>query len=264
MTELTTYCLKSNLDSKSKMLRQACFVLILLFLLQACSSEKKEAIYIYAAISTSTVLNDFEIRFEENHPQYDLKINYAATSTLARQIDAGAPADIFVSADTLWTRFLKNRKYPDEKTIRLAENRLVLVSSIKNGSGPTDVIADSKRLSVAELEHVPAGRHAKSILQCLELYQDVKDKLVPSMNVRVAFLNVKNEILESGIVYRSEAMNADQSDLEIYEIDEACAQTAIYELMILGKPNRRSSAELVVESLQSLQNKRLWEEKSFY
>ena len=244
--------------------RKAWLLLAILIASSGCNSNQQNEIYIYAAISTSSVLNEFEERFEKSNPQIDLKINYAATSTLARQIDAGAPADLFISADTLWSTFLKERKFPNENSISLAENSLVLVTSLDDMPNTAEAIKKSRRISVAELEHVPAGRHAKNILECLELYEMVEDKMVPSMNVRVAFLNVKNQVIESGIVYRSEALNALNSNLKIHEFKEPCSPRATYELMVVGSKRRRALADLVVSSLQSLPNKKLWGEKNFY
>ncbi len=214
-------------------------------------SSEKESIYIYAAISTSRVLNEFELDFEEQNPKLDLKINYASSSTLARQIDAGAPADIFISADTLWTGFLFSGRFSDKERKIIAINSLVVVDNRNEAKSVMESLLSGRKISVAEMEHVPAGRYARRALECLGIYSELEERIIPSMNVRIAFLNVQNRIVDTGVVYRSETFGS--NGLAIFTFPKECSMKAVYDSI---KLKSRPAVDLVFDELS--ENPALW------
>lgn len=140
-------------------------------------------------------------------------ISYAATSSLAKQIEQGAQADIFVSADQAWMDYVAERDLIDEASrFDLLSNQLVLIApkdseltaTIEPGFLLGDLLGDG-RLAVAGVDAVPAGRYAKASLQSLGVWDQVKDKLAQSENVRAALLLVSRSETPLGIVYASDA-----------------------------------------------------------
>jgi molybdate transport system substrate-binding protein len=140
-------------------------------------------------------------------------ISYAASSALARQIESGAPASVFISADLEWMNYLEQRKLIQPATRRnLLGNRLVLVApagstatvQIQKGFRLAGLLG-SGRLAVGDPQHVPAGKYAREALEKLGAWDSVAGKLAPSENVRVALALVARGEAPYGIVYATDA-----------------------------------------------------------
>ena len=140
-------------------------------------------------------------------------LSFDASSTLARQIDQGARADIFMSADTDWMHFLqKNGRIVDGTRTNLVGNRLVLIAA--SDAGPSPQIAlhfdlagalGNRHLALADPASVPAGKYAKAALMALGVWDSVAPKVVPAENVRVALEYVARGEAPFGIVYATDA-----------------------------------------------------------
>lgn len=143
-------------------------------------------------------------------------IAFAASSALARQIDAGANADVFVSADESWMDFLAARKLLRAGTrASFLTNRLVLVApaaqplalGIRSGFGLAAAIGDGK-LAMADPDSVPAGKYGKAALTNLGVWRDVEPKVVRAENVRAALALVARGEARAGVVYETDARAA--------------------------------------------------------
>lgn len=140
-------------------------------------------------------------------------VSYAASSALARQIENGAPADVFISADLKWMDYLQDKQLIRGATRRnLLGNRLVLVApagsdvsaQIRPGF-PLAALLGNGRLALGDPQHVPAGRYAKAALESLGVWNSVSTKLAPAENVRVALALVARNETPLGIVYATDA-----------------------------------------------------------
>ncbi|HTX24325.1 MAG TPA: molybdate ABC transporter substrate-binding protein [Steroidobacteraceae bacterium] len=142
-----------------------------------------------------------------------VEFSFAASSTLARQIEAGAPAAVFVSADVKWMDELQRRHLIAVDTRRdIAGNRLALIapaaSRIELKIAPHCALAaalGSGRLAVGEPSSVPAGIYARAALVSLGLWQSLGDRLLPAEDVRAALEYVAHDEAPLGIVYRTDA-----------------------------------------------------------
>jgi molybdate transport system substrate-binding protein len=140
-------------------------------------------------------------------------ISYAATSALAKQVEQGADADVFISADLAWMNYLAERNLIDPKTrFNLLANELVLIapkdSEITTTIAPGFPLAKllgEGRLAIAGVDAVPAGKYGKVALQRLGVWDDVKDKLAQAENVRAALRLVSRDEAPLGVVYESDA-----------------------------------------------------------
>ena len=146
-----------------------------------------------------------------------LRLSFAASSTLARQIEQGAPADIFISADEAWMDYLARRGRIDAASRRvLATNRLVVVRAgpPRAGEPPEDVAAlrgallagePDARIATGDPAHVPVGLYAEAALRRLGLWSAVDPRLVRADNVRSALAFVERGEAAAGIVYATDA-----------------------------------------------------------
>lgn len=140
-------------------------------------------------------------------------ISFAASSALARQVEAGAPADLFISADEEWMDFLSKRGLVHQSTrVSLLTNRLVLIvpgdSKLRLAIAPGFALAralGNGRLAMADPDAVPAGRYGKAALTSLGVWSAIAPKVAPAENVRAALALVEQGEAPAGIVYATDA-----------------------------------------------------------
>ena len=173
----------------------------------------KPAIVIFAAASLTNVLQDLGDAFTKQ-TSVPVKFSFAASSALARQIESGAPADVFFSADIDWMDYLQKRALIQPASRRdVVGNRLVLIapsdSAIELKSKPHFPLATAlgnKRLATGDPDSVPAGRYAQAALSNLGVWDEVADRLIRADSVRSALAFVDRGEAPLGIVYETDAM----------------------------------------------------------
>lgn len=139
-------------------------------------------------------------------------LSFAGTSSLARQVEAGAPADIFVSADAKWMDWLEERELiRPQSRIDLLTNRLVLASGDGNAAvwqtgQPLPALIGNNRIAVADTQAVPAGRYARAALEAIGAWDALQGQLVRTENVRAALALVERGEVRFGIVYATDAL----------------------------------------------------------
>lgn len=171
------------------------------------------SITVYAASSLTNVLQAVATAYTQDTGN-SVKFSFAASSALARQIEAGARADMFISADSEWMDYVQSRALITTATRRnLLSNRLVLVTQADNplqlkitpGFALASALGARGRLAVGDPDYVPAGRYARSALTSLAVWNDVADRLVRCENVRAALAFVARKETPLGIVYETDA-----------------------------------------------------------
>ncbi|MEP4766546.1 MAG: molybdate ABC transporter substrate-binding protein [Roseibium sp.] len=182
-----------------------------LFCLTAISSALADKpLTVFAASSVSEAMEKIGQDFEEETGTKVI-FSFAGTGTLARQVEAGAPADIFVAADAEWMDYLvENGAVRSGTVTMIASNALVLIGP--KDAPPIDLTSDAllaaldgARLAIADPETVPAGRYGKAALEHLKLWSDVETRLAPMENVRVALASVARGDTPLGLVYATDA-----------------------------------------------------------
>ena len=169
---------------------------------------------IFAAASLKTALDGVAQDFTAANG-IQVSISYAASSTLAKQIEQGAPADVFISADLDWMDYLAQRKLIDVSTrFNFLRNRLVLIAPASTPGtgmtiGPGFALATALgpgRLAMADVMSVPAGKYGKAALTTLGVWEDVKGRIAQAENVRAALAFIALGEAALGIVYQSDAI----------------------------------------------------------
>lgn len=167
-----------------------------------------EEITVFAAASLTQALTEIGAAHEQATGD-KVRFNFAASNTLARQIEAGAPADIFFSADEAQMDSLASKGLIAKGTrMPLLGNTLVIVTAL---DGPAIAkVADLanpsiRRLSLGDPKAVPAGVYARLYLEKLGLWQTLQAKIVPAENVRAALAVVESGNAQAGIVYQTDA-----------------------------------------------------------
>jgi molybdate ABC transporter permease protein/molybdenum ABC transporter molybdate-binding protein len=167
-------------------------------------------ITLFAAASTTGAITDIA-RAWEKHTGLSVRVNTAASSTLARQIQAGAPADVYISANSKWMDVLADDGAIRKNTRRdILTNRLAVIAPVSGTHATIDLSADAPpavagRWAIGDPTHVPAGMYTRESLGSLGWWDALKDRLAPAASVRAALRFVEQEQCPIGIVYSSDA-----------------------------------------------------------
>lgn len=177
----------------------------------AAGQDINATITVFAAASATDVLTTLAKQYEASHP-VKVRLSFASSSVLARQIEEEAPCDLFLSADQQWMDYLaKKNKIQAGSRKDIVGNRLVIVTpakkplAVKMEKGFDFAGAFTGRLALGDPDHVPAGVYAKAALQSLGWWEALKNRLAPAENVRAAVKLVELGEVDAGIVYFSDA-----------------------------------------------------------
>lgn len=171
-------------------------------------------VLVFAAASLKNALDDAVAAWSKETGK-TAKVSYAASSALAKQIEAGAPADLFFSADLDWMDYVAGKGgIRPETRVSLLRNALVLIAGkdrpeaipLVSGLDLRKRLGEG-RLAVANVDAVPAGKYGKAALEKLGAWAGVKDRLAQAENVRAALLLVARGEAPLGIVYATDAVS---------------------------------------------------------
>ena len=196
-------------------------------------------------------------------------ISYAASSALAKQIEQGAPADIFMSADLDWMKYLADKNLIKTGTeVKLLGNQIVLVApadskaeaKVEKGFDLAGLLGDG-RLAMANVDAVPAGRYGKAALEALGVWASVEGKVAQAENVRAALALVSTGEAPLGIVYKTDA-NAEPKVKVVGTFPQDSHPPIVYPVaQTAGSKHAETPAFL--NCLQSAKAKALFEAQGF-
>src|SRR5262245_7687078 len=183
--------------------------LVTAWVVSATAAVEAATIHVFAAASLTDTLKQIATAYEKETGD-KLVFNFGASSFLARQIEEGAPADIFFSADEAKMDGLEKKGLIVKETrkSRLSNSLVVVVAAdsalrIKSARDLAD--AKVKRIALADPRTVPAGVYSKAYLEKLNLWPAIKSKVVPADNVRAALAAVESGNVEAAMVYKTDA-----------------------------------------------------------
>ena len=194
------------------MLRFLSFALVFCASLSTASGADADDLTVFAAASLKDALDQVIANYEVQE-NVGVTASYAGSSTLARQIEFGAPADLFISANEAWMDRLQDTdKIENTSRVRLLGNRLVLIAPASNAQD-VDLTSPSAfaealgggRLAMALVDAVPAGIYGKQALVQMGLWGSVSNRVAQTDNVRAALALVSLDAAQMGIVYATDA-----------------------------------------------------------
>jgi molybdate transport system substrate-binding protein len=213
-----------------------------------------DEILVSAAASLTDVLNEIGKSYQSKSKN-TVKFNYGPSSGLARQIDEGAPADIFFSADLPQMDNLdkKGRLEPGTRK-NLLSNQLVIIVPADSKlvlSSPKDLLkADVKRIALAEPSSVPVGVYTSKYLTDESLWDQVKPKVVPVQDVRATLASVESGNVEAGFVYKTDAAVSKKVKI-VYEVPIDKGPKITYPVAIVKDSKRKDTARDFMSYVQS-------------
>ena len=228
------------------------------------ASADKNVVTVFAAASTTDAMEEIKAAFVRKTGA-DVETSYAATSTLAQQIASGAEADLFLSANVSWADHVQG-KAAVQKRRNLLSNHLVVIvgaDSMLKLERPGDLLSNEvEYLALGDPDAVPAGKYARQALTNLNLWEDLKGKVVPAQDVRDALTYVETGAAEAGIVYATDAAVSDKVRV-VMEISPELTDPVLYPLLFLKRSKENRSAEDFYEFLISPEAGRIFEKFGF-
>jgi molybdate transport system substrate-binding protein len=254
--------------SRRKLLSLVVAAAFALSLTPSFAGNEDKGPLVFAAASLKDALDSINEAWTKDG-QKPVVISYAASSMLAKQVEEGAPADIFISADLNWMDYLAERNLinPDTR-FNLLGNRLVLIapkdSTLETTIAPdfplASLLGDGK-LAMANTDSVPAGKYGKAALTKLGVWEAVKDKVAQAENVRAALLLVSRGEAPLGIVYATDA-HADPNVKVLGVFPEDTHPPIVYPVAILARTENLDS-QAFIAFLRGNTAKRLFEAQGF-
>jgi molybdate transport system substrate-binding protein len=252
------------------------WLLTLVFWLAACtpvfekelpvSSPQNETLVISAAASVTDALEDLGLFYQQSHPNIELVYNFGSSVALQRQIEQGAPVNVFIAAAAQPMHVLEQKGLLATGTRKnLLSNQVVLIVS-KDRQEVKDFQALGSlavaRIAIGEPRGVPAGAYAQQVLATLKLWEVVQPKLVLAKDVRQVLGYVATGNVDAGVVYLTDARASSQ--VKVVAIAPASShEPVVYPVAVLKNSQNISAAKSFVDFLFSSKAKTVFEKYGF-
>ena len=254
---------------QNRLYRAPALLVLVAALLCGAIPARAADIVVFAAASLKNALDDTVHAYGVQGGADAVKVSYAASSTLAKQIESGAPADIFISADLDWMDYLQKRNLikPDTRKT-LFGNKLVIAapadSDVKLDIKPGFDLAGALKgghLAMADPDSVPAGKYGKAALEKLGVWNSVSGAVVRAENVRAALLFVSRHEAPLGIVYMTDAA-ADPAVKVVGVFPEDSHPPVVYPIALTAQSSN-ASASRFLSFLESAAARPYFEKQGF-
>lgn len=219
-----------------------------------------------AAASTRDVLTEIQDIYQQSKPNVNITYNFGASGALQRQIEQGAPVDIFISAARKQVDALEEKGLvlPGTRT-NLANNRLVLIVP-KNSTGINSFFnltqTQVRRIAVGEPRSVPAGEYADQVFKKLGIFEQVKPKLVLANNVRQVLAAVESGDADAGLVYATDAKISSKVKV-VVAADEKYHSAIVYPMAVIKTSKNIPAGKEFLNFLSSNQAKAILRKYGF-
>jgi molybdate transport system substrate-binding protein len=224
---------------------------------------------VFAAASLKNALDEIAAAWAKDTGKPGPRISYAASSALARQMEQGAPADLFISADLDWMDYAagKNLIRPDSR-FNLLGNKIVLIAPRDSrtttlaltGGDLAKALAGGK-LSMGNVDAVPAGKYGKAALEKLGAWTSVKDSIAQAENVRAALVLVARGEAPLGIVYSTDAVA--EPGVKVVPTFPADSHPPITYPAALARESKHADASSFLDFLRSAKARAVFEKQGF-
>ncbi|MDH3444454.1 MAG: molybdate ABC transporter substrate-binding protein [Deltaproteobacteria bacterium] len=219
------------------------------FLLYVAPPAQAQDIMVSAAASLTDALQEVG-RVYSDKSRIILRFNFGASSNLARQIEQGAPADLFFSADAEKMDVLERKGMIDSKSRRnLLSNKLVFAARVDSKltvHSPKDLLHPAiKRIALAQPDTVPAGIYFKKFFLAEGLWKDVAEKIVPVQDVRATLATIESGNVDLGLLYKTDAAISPKVRV-LLEIPREKGPRIVYPAaVVMESRNRKAAAEFL-------------------
>jgi molybdate transport system substrate-binding protein len=202
------------------------------------------------AASLREVINELSDNFAKRQPGVKFLKNYGASGALAKQIENGAPADVFISANLEWMEYLKNKKMVDTGSIgTFTYNTLVFAGAAGKVSTMQD-LPKLEKIAIGSPKSVPAGEYAMDAIKKSGIDKQLEKKLVMAKDVRDCLMYAERGEVDGAFVYRTDALQARQSKI-LFVVPQELYPRVVYPMALTVTGAKNKNAEAFFKYLQS-------------
>ena len=203
------------------------------------------------AASLKDVVNELSDSFASKHPGVKFLKNYGASGSLAKQIENGAPADIFISANPEWMDYLKSRKLVDTSRIGIfTYNTLVFAGSKEKKVATMQDLLKLEKIAIGSPKSVPAGEYAAEAFKKAGIDKQLAKKLVMARDVRECLMYAERGEVDGAFVYRTDALQARQAKI-LFTVPQNLYPRVIYPMALTMAGTKNKEAEAFFRYLES-------------
>ncbi|WKT00900.1 molybdate ABC transporter substrate-binding protein [Gallibacterium salpingitidis] len=244
-------------------------LLVTSLLALTASLANAEQVTVFAAASMTNALQQVAEDYKKKLPADEIVFSFASSSTLAKQIAEGAPANIFISANTKWMDYLKAKGLTVAGSDKiLVGNELVMIANQDSKIDQVDVAKgewikqlDNNFLSVGDPDHVPAGQYMKAATTKLGFWDKIESKLARGKDVRAALALVERNEAPLGVVYGTDAKQSKK--VKIVGVFPADSYPKVEYPVALLKDHDSKAAKAFFDYLQSDDAKKVFTQYGF-
>jgi len=239
---------------------------------RTAATPERKTLQVFAAASLSDAFTEIARTLERQHPGLTIRMNFAGSQQLASQIEQGASADVFASADQRWMDFVRERKLVSGEPVIFAKNRLVVIIPKTNPARLRRLqdLADNGVKLVIGADAVPVGRYSRTALRNLArepgfgsdfATRTLRNVVSEEENVKSVVGKVQLGEADAGIVYRSDVTAAVARFLRVMEIPESANMVASYPIAMLEDSKSRDMAKAFVDLVLSADGQQMLERR---
>jgi len=195
------------------------------------------------AASLKEAINELSVNFSKMHPGVKFIKNFGASGQLVKQIENGAPCDIFISANLEWMDYLKNKKLADVPSIvTFTYNTLVFAGTPGKASSMQDLVK-LERIAIGSPKSVPAGEYATEAFKKAGIDKQLEKKLVMARDVRECLMYAERGEVDGALVYKTDALQAKQAKI-LFTVPQELYPRVTYpmSLTVAGAKNKDAAA----------------------
>lgn len=228
-----------------KLLTVVCFILL------AAQVSWGGEVNLSVAASMKDAVNELTDAFARTHPDVKFLKNYGGSGALAKQIENGAPADCFISANLEWMEYLKSRNLVDAASIdTFAYNTLVFVGIPAKKIEKMGDLLQLEKLAIGSPKSVPAGEYAMEAIRKAGLEKQLEKKLIMAKDVRECLMYAERGEVEGAFVYRTDALLAKQAKL-LFSVPQELYPRVTYPMALTVTGAKKKEAGNFYKYLQS-------------
>ena len=258
----------------NKKMKILLLIVIVLVSIVGCSSQavkEKQSQPIEVTVSAASSLKDALIEIQNHyqilHPGVKIVYNMGASGSLQKQIEEGAPVDIFISAAKKQMDILQKKNLIKEETRRdFLKNQLVLIVPMQSESLLTEFTglnqSTVKQFAMGAPESVPAGQYAQQVLIKSNIYNDVQSKIVLAKDVRTVLTYVETGNVDAGIVYKTDAAVSNKVKI-VAVAPEGSHELILYPAAVLASSKQAKAAEEFLDYLTGAESRVVFERYGF-
>lgn len=246
------------------MIRKTLFPLVLMGMLILASAASAADLNLAVAASLKDAINELAAVYAKKAPSVGFRKNFGASGALAKQVENGAPADIFIAANTEWVEYLKGKKLLDDASIGIfAYNELVFAGKPGLKVRSLREVTTLGRIAIGSPKSVPAGEYATTAFHRAGIEKQLAGKLVMAKDVRECLMYANRGEVDGSFVYKTDAEQAGNNVTIYFAVPQEYYPRVTYPIALTASGKGKAEAVAFYRFLLSPEAKAILARQGF-